>query len=179
MNTRMRALVALSLIFFGALASANPILRTVAPTFYQSGNSSVTAGLIVEASTDLPLLVVGGGFTISCSTSSLQHTAERLMTFTGFFGPWAVVQVPQVVPSTYAIPGWSSIPVGSCAGQCVMQYKGEARDETSLQIRVGGTGVGANFTLIPAGEQRAGNSRLINICRSGQPQCCTRGCQLP
>jgi hypothetical protein len=175
----MRALVALSLVFVGALASANPILRTVAPTFYQSGNSNVIAGLLVEASTDLPVLVVSGGFTISCSTSPLQHTAERLLTFTGFFGPWAVVPIPPVLPSTYAIPGWSSIPAGSCGGQCVMRYKGEARDETSLEIRVGGTGVGANFTLIPAGEQRLGDSRLINICRSGQPQCCTRGCQLP
>ena len=47
--------------------------------------------------------------------------------------------------------------MGSC-GQCVMQYKGEAKDETSLSVRVGNQGVGVNFTLIPAGEQLLGNA---------------------
>ena len=60
-----------------------------------------------------------------------------------------------------------------------MQYKGETRDETSLSVRIGNQGVGVNFTLIPPGEQSTGNAILLNICRSGQPQCCTRGCQLP
>jgi hypothetical protein len=61
----------------------------------------------------------------------------------------------------------------------VMQYKGEARDETSLSVRVGGTGFGANFSLIPAGEQLMGNSVFTNICRTGRPQCCTAGCVNP
>ena len=39
-----------------------------------------------------------------------------------------------------------------------MQYKGEAKDETSLSVRVGNQGVGVNFTLIPAGEQSIGNA---------------------
>jgi hypothetical protein len=60
-----------------------------------------------------------------------------------------------------------------------MQYKGETRDETSLSVRVGSQNVGASFTLIPAGQQSVGNAMLVTICRSGQPQCCTRGCQLP
>jgi hypothetical protein len=60
-----------------------------------------------------------------------------------------------------------------------MQYKGETRDETSLSIRVGNAGIGANFTLIPAGEQLLSNSKLITLCRAAQPQCCTRSCQLP
>jgi hypothetical protein len=60
-----------------------------------------------------------------------------------------------------------------------MQYKAETRDETSLSIRIGNQGIGASFTLIPAGEQSVGNAVLVDICRSGQPQCCTRGCQLP
>lgn len=179
MNRCMRALAALSLMFLAAHAGASATLKTVAPTFYQSGTSNLVAGLIVEASTDLPVLYVGGGFTISCSMSPLQHSAERFLTFSDFFGPRGVVQVPAVLPSTYAIPGWSSIPTGTCGGQCVLQYKGEARDETSVQVRVGSSGVGANFTLIPPGQERSGNSILINICRSGRPQCCTRGCQLP
>ena len=47
-----------------------------------------------------------------------------------------------------------------------MQYKGEAKDETSLSVRVGNQGIGVNFTLIPAGEQSIGNAVLTNVCRS-------------
>ena len=181
MNTRMRIFATLSLALVSGQAAAIPVLRLVAPTFNQvSGtNGSLNAGLIVEASTDLPVLLMGGGFTITCSTSPLQLTAERFDTFSDFFGPRAVLRIPQVMPSTYSIPGWSSIPAGSCNGQCVMQYKGEARDETSLSVRAGGTGFGANFSLIPTGEQLMANSALINICRTGRPQCCTQGCVIP
>lgn len=181
MNSRMRVLVTLSLVLVSGQAAAIPTLRLVAPTFNQvSGtNGSLNAGLIVEASTDLLVLVIGGGFTITCSTSPLQITAERLATFSDFFGPHAVVRIPEVLPSTYPIPGWSSIPAGTCNGQCVMQYKGEARDETSLSIRVGSTGLGANFSLIPTGEQSRGNSVFTSVCRTGRPQCCTPACQIP
>src|SRR4030095_9789362 len=103
----------------------------------------LSAGLIIEASTDLLVLVIGGGFTITCSTSSLQQTAERRATFSDFFGPREVLRIPEVVPSTYVIPGWLNLVAGSC-GQCVMQYKGEARDETSLSVRGGSTRIGVN-----------------------------------
>jgi hypothetical protein len=178
MNIRMRVFATLGLVLVAGQAAAIPTLRTVAPTFNQAG-SSLSAGLVVEASTDLLVLVIGGGFTITCSTSSLQHAAERLKTYSDFFGPREVLLIPEVVPSAYAIPGWSNVPAGSCTGQCMMQYKGEARDETSLSIRVGGTGVGANFTLIPMGEALTRNSILRNLCRAGRPQCCTPLCAIP
>ena len=60
-----------------------------------------------------------------------------------------------------------------------MQYKGEAKDETSLSVRVGNQGIGVNFTLIPAGEQSIGNAVLTDVCRRGQRQCCTPGCVIP
>ena len=179
MNTRLRIFATLAGVLLSAHAAAVPTLKNVTPIFYQSGNGSLTAGMIVEASTSLPVLIIGGGFTITCTTSTLPQTAERRATFSGFLGITESLRIPDVVPSTYAIPGWSSIPAGTCGGQCVMQYKAETRDETSLSIRVGNQGIGANFTLIPAGEQSVGNAILVNICRSGQPQCCTRGCQLP
>ena len=69
--------------------------------------------------------------------------------------------------------------MGTCAGQCVMQYKGEAKDETNLSVRVGNQGVGVNFTLIPAGEQLARQTLLIDVCRLRQRQCCTPGCAIP
>ena len=179
MNTCTRVLATLSLAALAGQAAASPTLKRVVPTFYQSGNSNLSVGLIVEALTSLPVLIIAGGFTITCTTSSLPQTAERRATFVDFFGPHETLRIPDVVPSTYPIPGWSSIPAGSCGGQCVMQYKGETQDYTSLSIRVGNTGVGASFTLIPPGEQSVGNTSLISVCRSGQPQCCTRGCQLP
>ena len=179
MNICKRILATLSLVLLAGHAAANPTLKNVIPAFYQSGNGSLNAGLIVEASTDLPVLIIGGGFTITCTTSTLPQTAERMATFTGLFGVSESLRIPDVVPSAYSIPGWSSIPAGSCGGQCVMQYKAETRDETSLSIRIGNQGIGASFTLIPAGEQSVGNAVLVDICRSGQPQCCTRGCQLP
>ena len=179
MNTRLRIFATLACVLLSGHAAAVPTLKNVTPIFYQSGNGNLNAGLIVEASTSLPVLIISGGFTITCTTSTLPQTAERFATFTGFLGVNESLRIPNVVPSTYSIPGWSSIPTGSCGGQCVMQYKGETRDETSLSVRVGSQNVGANFTLIPAGQQSVGNAMLVTICRSGQPQCCTRGCQLP
>jgi hypothetical protein len=179
MNTSRRVFGTLGLVLICGQAAALPTLRMVQPTFGQTGASgSVNAGLIVEASTELPVLVIGGGFTIACNTSQLQHTAERFKSYSSFFGPHEVLQIPEVVPSVYPVPGWSSILSGAC-GECVMHYKGETRDETSLSIRVGGTGIGANFTLIPAGEESRSDSTLTNVCRFRQRQCCTPLCAIP
>ena len=178
MNRFTYVLAVIGLAAVAGQAIANPTLRRVTPTFHQNGNSNLTAGLIVEASTDLPVLVIAGGFTITCSTGSLPQTAERRATFVDFFGPHETLSIPEVVPSTYSIPGWSSIPPGTCSGQCVMQYKGEAKDETSLSVRIGNSGVGVGFSLIPAGEQMTGNALVANICRSGKPVCCTPKCAI-
>jgi hypothetical protein len=179
MNTRMRFFAALSFVLVAGQAAAVPTLKSVTPTFNHNGHAGLTAGLIVEASTSLPVLVIAGGFTITCTTSTLPLTAERRATFTGFFQINETLRVPEVVPSTYPIPGWQSLPEGACA-QCTMQYKGEAKDETSLSVRVGNQGIGVNFTLIPAGEQGLGNVVLADVCRSSRPrQCCTPGCVIP
>lgn len=179
MNTCMRALAALSSMLLSGQAAAVATLKSVVPTFHQSASgSTLDAGLIVEASTSLPVLIIAGGFTITCTSSPLPQTAERRATFTGFLGISESLRIPEVLPSTYPIPGYASIPIGSC-GQCVMHYKGAAKDETSVSVRVGNQGVGVNFTLIPAGEQLIGNAQLIDICRLRQRQCCTPLCSIP
>ena len=179
MNTCKRILATLTLVLLSGQAAAVATLKSVTPTFQQSGYSSnVVAGLVVAASTSLPVLIIAGGFTITCTSSSLPLTAERRATFTGFLGIDEMLRVPEVIPRTYPIPGWTNIPAGSC-GQCVMQYKGEAKDETSLSVRVGNQGIGVNFTLIPAGEQMIGNALLTNVCRLRQQQCCTPLCSIP
>jgi hypothetical protein len=180
MNMCMRAVAALSLMVLAGNAAAIPTLKSVTATFHQAGSGSgtVNAGVIVTAETSLPVLIIAGGFTITCTSSSLPLTAEARRTFTGFLGIDATLRIPAVVPSRYSIPGFTEIAMGYC-GQCVMQYKGEAKDETTLSVRVGNQGVGATFTLIPAGEQLVGNTQLISVCRPPQRQCCTPLCAIP
>lgn len=179
MNMCMRAVAALSLMLLAGNAAAIPTLKSVTATFHQaSSGGSVNAGVIVTAQTSLPVLIIAGGFTITCTSSSLPLTAEARQTFTGFLGVNETLRIPEVVPSRYSIPGFTNIAMGSC-GQCVMQYKGEAKDETTLSVRVGNQGVGATFTLIPAGEQLVGNAQLIDVCRLRQRQCCTPLCAIP
>jgi hypothetical protein len=179
MNIIMRVFATLSLILAAAPAGAIPVLRSVTASFDQNDNGNLRAGLIVEASTDLLVLVIAGGFTITCNTSTLRQNVERLKTYSSFFGPHEVLRIPDVVPSTYPIAGWASIPEETCGAECTMEYKAEARDETSLSIRVGSTGAGANLTLIPPGLQSVGNTILRNICRASRPRCCTSTCAIP
>ena len=179
MNTITRVFATLSLILAAGPTAAIPVLKTVTPTFFHTGNGNLNTSLIVEASTSLPVLIIAGGFTLTCNTSTLQQTADRRKTFSSFLGPKETLRIPEVAPSTYPIPGWASIPEETCGGECVMQYKGEARDETSLSIRVGNAGVGAGFTLIPAGEQSTGNAILTRICRASRPRCCMPMCAIP
>jgi hypothetical protein len=174
-----RALFALCLAIGSAQAFAIPNLRRVETAFQDGGNGTIQAGMIIEATSSLPVLTVGGGFTIRCSTSTLLITAERFSTVNSFVGTHLVLVVPPDSPSTYTVPRWSSIPAGSCSAQCTMQYNGEARDESNTQVTIGGVGSGVTFTLIPDGQTSMGNTRMINVCRGGRPQCCTPGCQIP
>ena len=180
MKTWTRLCAALSCAFISGHAVAIPTLRKATPVFFQAGgNGILMAGLTVEASTSLPVLVIAGGFNITCSTSSFVQPVQRRMTFSSFLGPHETLSIPAVVPSAYTIPNWSSIPAGTCAGQCMMAWTAEATDATSLSVRIGDTGVGAQFTLIPQGTQSVGDVRIANICRIGQPQCCTPACSIP
>jgi hypothetical protein len=173
-----RVLFALCLVLGAAQALAVPNLRRVDATFSDGGNGTLYAGLIIEATSPLPVLAVGGGFTIRCSTSTLLLTAERFDTVNNFIGTHLVVNVPNVNPSSYGVPRWSSVPTGSCSAQCTMQYNGEARDESNTQVTIGSIDSGVTFTLIPDGQVSMGDTRLINICRGGRPQCCTPGCRI-
>jgi hypothetical protein len=179
MNMFTRVLTMLSLAVVCGQAVALPKLRKVTPSFTANSNGNLRAGLTVEASTDLLVLVIGGGFTLTCNTSTLRQTAQRLKTYSSNLGPHETLQIPDVVPSVYPIPGWASVPEETCGAECAMEYTAEARDESSLSIRVGSAGVGAGFTLIPQGTQSEGNTILSNICRTSRPRCCTPLCSIP
>lgn len=179
MNGIMRVFATLSLAVASGQAAAIPTLIAAVPSFDANSNGNLRAGLTVEASTDLLVLVIAGGFTITCNTSTLRQNVQRLQTYSSSFGPHETLRIPEVVPSTYPIAGWASIPEGTCGAECAMEYTAETRDETSLSIRVGSTGVGAGFTLIPQGTQSEGNTILRNICRTLRPRCCTPLCAIP
>ena len=179
MKTWIRPCATLSCLLVAGHAAAIPNLKQVTPVFSQAGNDALNAGLTIEASTSLPVLVIAGGFSLICSTSSFVQPVQRLMTFSSFLGPNETLRIPEVQPSTYTIPNWSSIPAGTCDAQCMMQWTAEATDATSLSVRIGNTGAGAQFTLIPQGTQSVGDVRIANVCRSGRPQCCTPLCVIP
>ena len=151
MNTCLRILGALTLVLLSGHAAAIPTLKKVKPTFFQSRQQHAQCGADRRGETDLLVLVLAGGFTITCSISSLQHERRGPSTFSDFFGPDASPAHTVGGPSTYGIPGWSSIPAGTCGGQCVMQYKGEAKDETSLSVRIGSDRRGRELRAHPRG----------------------------
>jgi hypothetical protein len=159
-------------------ANAIPEWKQTTPTFYQVSNSSIAIGLIVQAEANRPMLGIGGGYTVTCTMNSLPINAREKADLYDFFGPEVTLNVPVPTPGIYTIPGWSSIPAGSCGGQCAMHWRASAVDAV-LSFSASISGVGANFTLLPAGGLEREDTIILDICRSGTPQCCTAGCQLP
>jgi hypothetical protein len=172
MKTRILTIAALLLA--AAQTYAAPQLAIYPYQARQAGNANVSAGLIVSASTVWHALTVAGGWTVRCGFSSLELTAERAdSVFAPLAGASLTVHVPAVVPSTYTLPGWSSLPTASC-GHCTHQYKGSARDGLA---RIS-FGAGFNFQLTLDGEPNVANTSTFEFCRGGRPQCCTDGCSL-
>jgi hypothetical protein len=171
---RTRILMSAALLFAAAQAQAVPTIAIYPYQARQAGNGSVSAGLIVSAVTPWHTITVAGGWTIRCGFSSLELTAERADTaFDPRGGASMTVYVPTVVPSTYTLPGWSSLPTASC-GHCTHQYKGSARDGLARLS----FGAGVNFQLTLDGEPNVANTSTFEFCRGGRPQCCTDGCSL-
>ena len=171
---RTKILMIAALLFTAVQAQATPQLAIYPYQARQAGNSGVSAGLIVSASTVWQALTVAGGWTIRCGFSSTELTAERAdSVFFALAGASLTVHVPAVVPSTYTLPGWSSLPTASC-GQCTHYYKGSARDGLA-RISLG---AGVNFQLTLDGEPNIANTSTFQFCRGGRPQCCTDGCSL-
>jgi hypothetical protein len=178
MKAHITTAIILCLALMTSQANAIPVWKKTEATFVQASNSTLLAGLIVQAETDRPMLGVGGGFTVTCTTGSLTIAPREKAEAYDFFGPDVTVNVPVVTPGSYTIPGWSGIPAGSCGGQCGMHWKAEAVD-SALQFTLSISGSGGAFTLLPTGGIVREDDIIRDICRSGTPQCCTVGCQLP
>jgi hypothetical protein len=172
---RTRILMIAALLLTAAQAQAIPDIRIYPYQARQAGNGSVAVGLIVSAVTAWHTISVAGGWTIRCGFTNLELNAERAdSAFSPLGGASLTVYVPTVVPSTYTLPGWSSLPTASC-GQCTHRYKGSARDG-SARIAFG---AGVNFQLTLDGEPNVVNTSTFEFCRGGQPVCCTDGCYIP
>jgi hypothetical protein len=172
MRTKILAIAALLLT--AAQAHAIPQMTIYPYQARQAGSSSVNVGLIVSAATAWHTISVAGGWTVRCAFTSLELNAQQeASNFALLGGASATVYVPSVVPSAYTLPGWSSLPTGSC-GHCTHYYKGSARDG-SARISFG---AGVNFQLTLGGEPNIANTSTFEFCRGGRPQCCTDGCSL-
>lgn len=175
MKTKIAAFAALGLL--AAQSHAAPTLNIYTYAGRQVGNSSVSAGLIVSSGTyALGTLTVAGGWTVSCPHTSqinLERTGGSTNYIPGLHNT-ATVYVPETVPSTRTLPGWSNIPTASCV-DCTFAYKGSAV-EASASISVGS---GVNFTLPPAAQASLTDQTVFQFCRGGTPQCCTDGCYIP
>ena len=172
---KMKILTIPALLLAAAHAHAAPSLAIYPYQARQAGNGNVSVGLIVSASTVWQMISVAGGWTIRCGFTSLELNAERAdTTFAPFGGASMTVYVPTVVPSTYTLPGWSSLPTASC-GQCTHLYKGSARDGLA-RISLG---AGVNFQLTLDGEPNIANTSTFEFCRGGSPTCCTDRCFIP
>jgi hypothetical protein len=176
--TRIAAV--LSLVLMSAQAMAIPQITQMTRTFTQNGaEGTLTAELIVSAASDLAVMTLGGGFDITCTTSSLKIVAQFSQSFNNFFGASGQIKVPNDGYKIYQIPGYQSIPVGSCGDQeCSMTYRAEVKDQAN-GIAATLQGVGVNFQLVPSGVSSGSNTVITSICRQGVPQCCTPGCVIP
>jgi hypothetical protein len=171
---RAKMLTIAGLLLATTQAQAIPTIAIYPYQARQSGATNVSAGLIVSATTAWHTITVAGGWTIRCGFTNLELNAQQAASaFSVLGGASTTVYVPTVVPSTYQVPGWSSLPTASC-GQCTHYYKGSARDG-SARIAVG---AGVNFQLTLDGEPNVGNTSTFQFCRGGRPQCCTDGCSL-
>jgi hypothetical protein len=178
MKRKLFALAALLLL--AAHAHATPTLTIYTYPGRQVSSSSVAAGVIVAGGTDgveaIGALTVGGGWTVSCP-----YTSPINVQLSNSITNWIpgrpntlTLYVPPTVPSTYLLPGWSTIPAASCV-DCTFAFRGSAV-ATSASL---GFGLGVNFTLLPKAETTFHSQTSFQFCRGGKPVCCTDGCTLP
>ena len=140
--------------------------------------ADLNAGLIVEARPSLPVLIIGGGFTITCTSSPLPQTAERRATLAASSAPEEAADTPGR-PQHVSDSGMVEHSDGNLRRPVrdAIQGRGEGRNQSAGPRRQSGR----RRELHAHSGRRAvlGNSMLINICRLRQRQCCTPLCAIP
>ena len=114
--SRLGALAALELLAGSKPALAAPTLRTTVLPIYQVGTGAgVSLGHVVEAWTAYNRLTAGGSYVASCASSQMMPTTgQRFLSSDGFTGGRSLtVTIPEWVPATVNMPGFSSLTRGT------------------------------------------------------------------
>jgi len=172
--------MALILVGITGHAMAVPKLKMVHTFHQESETDKIYARVLVEAESDWALLQVDGEFTIQCGTSHIKLMSSARDTHYNLLGPELILNPGGSGQHSHSIPNWSSIPAGTCggAGQCVMYYKGEARDKVA-EASVPGM---EDFDLGADGEISVEDNVSIEICKGDEmhePQTSPPGCEMP
>jgi len=149
--------------------AANVGVRVVDPHQVGSGER-VEVGMIVDGTTNLLTMTVGGGYTLTCPDTT-PLTAQRALQFSRWLAGFTVsVFVPETIPYEYPISGWYSWDRPS-THYCTFSYVGRAKDAwVNLQ------GIGINITL-GGDEVSDGNSRVFSMVKLAPPPPKGGGCE--
>jgi hypothetical protein len=120
----------------------------------------VTFGHTVVASTSMNRLTASGTYRISCNRSETQPlTGQRTLSASQVTGGITLyVTVPETVPATRTLPGFTSVPRGTDL-TCTYEWTARAVEGT---YSIGGGGIG----IVIGGEERAdGNTSTFHMYR--------------
>jgi len=183
MSVRLFALLATAMLLASGSALAEPEFTTFDANFTQQGTSNaLNVSMIFRAFSPTRYLALGGGFTVRCNGSTAGQINAKNINQALVFGSALQVLVP-ASPTTYGVPGYASIPTTTCAN-CTMTYVARAID-SFFQQTASLSGEGAFFTMSPWAENVLVQTNETSgetggqVCRGGQPQCCTPGCSIP
>lgn len=114
--SRLGALALVASLAASAPTLAAPTLKTTVLPIYQVGTGAgVSLGHVVEASTLYNRLTAGGTYSASCASAQmLPTTGQRFLTSDGLLGGRSLtVTIPEWVPATINMPGFSSLTRGT------------------------------------------------------------------
>jgi hypothetical protein len=146
--------LAITALLFGAQAASALNMQVIVSNISQSGyTSSINLGHTVLASTPFNRLIAGGTFVVRCidpRTSAI--TGQRTLSSALQFGNSLYVTIPEQLPTTRMLPGFTSVPKGVQIS-CTYDWTARAAEAT-YSIGIGGFGI----TL--GGEERADGSTV-------------------
>jgi hypothetical protein len=152
---------ALSAALFASPHAQAVTLQVVPFPIYQIADTGqVSFGHTVVASTSMNRLTASGSYNISCNRSETQPlVGQRTLSDSKVIGGITLyVTVPESVPATRSLPGFTSVPRGTDM-TCTYEWTARAVEGT---YSIGGGGIG----IVIGGEERAdGNTSTFHMIR--------------
>ncbi len=135
----------------------------------EEGTSGVLAELaVIGRSTTFPFFAVGGGFTLTCESSTFNSSAHRVSPYDAWpFQQWLQVRVPgpNSGAGIYHIPDFESWPAEE-GRDCTAQFTVVVSSSSGSL-----SGAGASITL-GGGEARASDGMGFSAIRHWAEPCC-------